>query len=411
MKEMIDLLKQHPEMPSRDVARILGLNKEEIVKHYSAIQSIAEDIFSSDRYTLLTLNLLSSDAFVIEDLLMGKRVAPLILEIHPGRECQGKCEFCFSHEIDYEDAIPCSISSYLEAVVRSREMGVREVWFSGGKEPLTNPDTPALIAACNSLGFGTRLYTNGLLLDKYVSKSVLGSSQVRISLNAPDQETYEKIFGMNGSFVTVLDNITRLIKYRNTHNGPVNVSLSMIIQSANYDKIGEFVDLAESLGVDSVQFRFDSVNRLPPLTSPQKESIMQQMDELEKDPPSIGLDFRGFKEGEASGGLLPRLGKPKVCRAGLMKRAIDPFGNVWFCEFSSHPAFRFDRQNLMYGNIMHESISVIFHETSNCRFPVCLLCQAHEYGLNILLEKLEDDIDYGVRPYQQPIRKRRQASF
>lgn len=405
-EEVAILLKHHPDMLSETIMNRLNIDIDELLDAYSEIQN-SSDVDNRSRFISLSSDLLSSHSKLIEALLCGDRIAPLILEIHPGRECQGACEFCFSHEIDYEVAESCSLFQYTIALMKCKELGVKEIWFSGGKEPLTNPDTPVLIAYCNDLGFSTRLYTNGVLLDKYVCKHIMRSSQVRISLNAPDEKTYREVFGANGSFDSVVDNIERLVRYKDETNSSVRIVVSMVVHPANYDKIEEFVYLVECLGADLVQLRLDSIGRIPSLSRSQETIVIDQVNDLVRFTPRIELDYRGILDGELeSGKLLPFLKRPELCRAGLLKRAIDPFGGVWYCEFSSHPAFRFDNRHLECGNIMHESIEDIFRRMSFHRYPICKFCQAHEHGLNVLFEKLVFDIKCGIMPSQQPWSRR-----
>ncbi|MFC2013245.1 hypothetical protein ACFLUE_03045 [Chloroflexota bacterium] len=115
--------------------------------------------------------------------------------------------------------------------------------------------------------------------------------------------------------------------------------------------------------------------------------------------------FGGVVEGEFESRFpqfLPGLSKPAFCRAGLLKRGLNPYGAVYYCEFSSHPWLQMESSHLRLGDINQKDLGDILRSNTGKYPPVCPLCQAHEYGLNITLERIEKDLKYGIPIERQP---------
>jgi MoaA/NifB/PqqE/SkfB family radical SAM enzyme len=181
--------------------------------------------------------------------------------------------------------------------------------------------------------------------------------------------------------------------------------MSQILQPLNHHEIVAFCELGKRLGVDSVHFRLEAMGMVRDFTEAEKQSMLSQIAALKNDGAGIVLDVRGVAEGEFESRqtqFLPRLRKPTLCRAGLLKRGLNPYGALYNCEFSSHPRFRIDCAHCRLGNVKEESIQDILRSAVK-KFPAtCKLCQAHEYGLNITLERIQRDLEYGIPINRQP---------
>jgi MoaA/NifB/PqqE/SkfB family radical SAM enzyme len=415
-------LAEHPDMSSEEIAMQLGLSRDELLACYDAIRDNQEyqrnviEKSVAPRFTQETSDLITRYDEYLTKILGGEEVFPLILEFHPGSICNSQCGFCFSHNWEYgeyllgEDVI--GEKDVLQAFAQCRQNGVEEVWFSGGKEPFINPRTPAYIRAANDLGLRTRVYTNGISLKKEARESVLDSYQIRISFSAATPGTYQKVQfpkrtekQAEAIFYKVIDNIADLVRLKKERGKQIRIGMSQILQPLNHHEIVSFVELGKRLGVDSVHLRLEAMGMVRDFTEAEKQSMLSQITELRKDSIGIALDIRGVAEGEFESRqtqFLPKLRKPTLCRAGLLKRGMNPYGAIYNCEFSSHPRFRIDCAHCHLGNIREESIQDILRRAVK-KFPAtCQLCQAHEYGLNITLEKIQRDLDYGIPINRQP---------
>ncbi|HEB73268.1 MAG TPA: radical SAM protein [Nitrospirae bacterium] len=99
--------------------------------------------------------------------------------------------------------------------------------------------------------------TNGNLLTKDIVEVVRVSkfARVNVSLNSPDERTYELIM-KGGSYNKVLNGVRSLVKARDDSKAnSFKVSLSMILTEDTLGESEDFITLGENLGVDEVIIR------------------------------------------------------------------------------------------------------------------------------------------------------------
>jgi len=341
-----------------------------------------------DRYEIETKRLFDQYGDEVDDLLSGKRVFPVIQEIHPGSICNNKCVFCFSDSFEYaksEDQEPLNLLEVCGYLNQLKAGGTKEVWFSGGKEPLMNKFTPSMIEWAVNLGFVTKLYTNGCLMNDDVIAKINGCSQVRISMNAGTERTYSRLCGANRSFYEAWDNISKIVRKRNSTGTNTKICVSFLLLKENYNELERFVYLAAHYEVDEVHIRKDTVNKMPIFSQKEVDEIREMR---ERFPDDIVVDFRGLEEGELeTDELLPKMEKPELCRAGIFKRGMNPFGKVFHCELCSHPFFNGKNAHLVIGDARIDSLETIYRRASGKYPQLCEVCQPHEVGINIALER------------------------
>jgi TDP-4-amino-4,6-dideoxy-D-glucose deaminase len=415
-------LADHPDMSSEEIAEKFGLSREELLECYDTIQNdkklqnLIIEMSVAPRLTSAASNLLTEHCSYLTDILSGQKVFPLILEFHPGPICNSQCGFCFSDNWDYAEYLHeeelISRDRVKEIFNECRQNGVKEIWFSGGKEPFVNPLTPEYIRMANQMGFMTRVYTNGIAMMRKAQESILDSYQVRISCSGATPSTYNKVQfpklsqkQADGAYNRVIENIASLVRLKKEKNKNVRIGISQILQPLNHNEILEFANLGRSLGVDSIHLRLEAMGMVRDFTEYEKEIMLSQITELREIHDGIELDIRGVAEGEFESRetqFLPRLSKPTLCRAGLLKRGMNPYGALYYCEFSSHPRFRIDCAHCRLGNLKQENLEDILRRNVDKYPPTCSLCQAHEYGLNITLGKIQRDMEYGIPINRQP---------
>lgn len=561
--DVYELLLNHPEMASEDIADYLKITKEELVGIYRYIadrEGLRRPLVENSRYRNHTIPMREMLRYKsrIERIIRGETVYPVILEMHLGPFCTSDCVMCFSHGSDYQQAVSnrahTGIKHYREmlgkektslqagkaadpkslrqttalvmkilavigadeprrqvtgprleealavftdidaAVTRGQAVsvddlqraidvlgrvqetllpfkeeltldeivalltdakanGTEEIWFSGGREPLTARTAVKAIAIATEMGFKVRLYTNGEMLgrffnekdeadpDRYV-RALLRCEQVRISMNAATPETYGKIHFPKplrpgdafanvhdkegaDAFPIVVENVARLIKERNDRRADpayaikprVKIALSQIIQPLNCHELTAFFDMARDLGADSIQIRAESVGAVAPFTQEQKENILAQVRGLTRQK-ELGLfgdlefDLRGLSAedldaSKQSEQFLTGMRKASLCRAGAFKRGINPWGVVYNCEYSMHPQNASDEEyrknGTEIGDLRKEPFGAVMDRMAGrALLNRCPQCQAHEYGMNITLEKFVRDTRYGIPVTDQP---------
>jgi predicted dehydrogenase/MoaA/NifB/PqqE/SkfB family radical SAM enzyme/guanylate kinase len=458
------ILLDHPEMASEDIANYLKLTKEQLLEIYSYISRQKAFrrllIYNSPyrSYTNPLVNMLQYRTR-IEKIIKGEPVYPVILEIHLGPYCNSNCAMCFSHGTEYLQAIAnkehkkdrpdihrelLDLDKIKVLLEDCKLNGVEEIWFSGGKEPLTRGKTAVeAIRMANEMGFKTRVYTNGEFLDTHGAMEVLlDCEQVRISMNAATSETYDKIHfpesldkndpfynvhnrAGKGVFERVKRNVEELVILRNSRRDDANcakkpkvkIAISQIIQPLNYHEFTQFFEMAYAMGIDSVQMRAESVGMTRPFTEEEKLSIISQKHGLERrrdlrEFDGMEFDLRGFNREDLDASkdteqFLTGMRKASLCRAGAFKRGINPWGIVYNCEYSMHPQNAKDPDyyelGTVIGDLRENSFSQIIDQMGGVfLLNKCPRCQAHEYGMNITLEKLARDYQYGINVSQQP---------
>lgn len=128
---------------------------------------------------------------------------PITCEIDPSNRCQNNCNFCMYADYRQNNAM-LELGAYEDLLEDLKAMGTKSITFTGGGEPLTNPDFDRMVLLAKDADFKIGLITNGILLDTIATADLF--EFVRVSLDAATSETYRKIKG-NGYFERVLDNI------------------------------------------------------------------------------------------------------------------------------------------------------------------------------------------------------------
>ena len=187
----------------------------------------------------------------IEKLNKGEFVAPISCEIDPSNACNLKCGFCMFGEWRKDHHEHLNLETYISLVGELQRMGTKSITFTGGGEPLMNPDFNLMVSIAKSLGFQIGLVTNGVLLNKV--KNLEDFLFIRVSLDAHNREDYKKVKGVD-CFDTVLDNIT---------NGLLRnkiIGLSYVVGPDNNKDLQNAEDLANELGVCYLQMKPSYVN-------------------------------------------------------------------------------------------------------------------------------------------------------
>ncbi|MFC2013246.1 radical SAM protein [Chloroflexota bacterium] len=311
---VVQELLEHPDFSSERIAERLGLSREELLECYDIIRSNKElqhiiiENSKSPRLTKTTSDLITAHKYYLVRILSGEEIYPLILEFHPGPVCQCQCKFCFSTGYDYGEYTkaekPISRNRVLEIFDECRQNGVEQIWFSGGKEPLTNPLTPQYLRSANEMGFKTRLYTNGISMNKHVQEIILDCQHIRIGINGVKPPTYNRIHfpqksrrQISGVFDRILANMCSLVSLKRENGKSVKIGIGLILQPGNYDEMVDFADLGCRLGVDSVHFRLETIGMVRDFTSYERDTIRSQITELTRRNYGIELDIRGGSGG------------------------------------------------------------------------------------------------------------------
>jgi MoaA/NifB/PqqE/SkfB family radical SAM enzyme len=149
-----------------------------------------------------------------------------------------------------------------EKIVELIPKYVKQIDFSHRGDPTMNPGFPEMVNYAQKKGFVTDLYTNGLILDRYIERLVeCGLTTLRVDLDGARKESYEK-YRIGSNFQKVKDNVQKLVKARSRSKKkcPEKIYLISVVSSFNEDEIQEMQDMARALGVDGIMFKSAIIN-------------------------------------------------------------------------------------------------------------------------------------------------------
>ena len=170
-------------------------------------------------------------------------------EIDPSNRCQNFCEFCYFK--DKRDLSDMSLEMFVKITDELKNAGVQTITFTGGGEPLVNPEFSKMSMVAIEKGFRIGLITNGIALNGILDIASYFTF-IRVSLDAATKETYEKIKHTD-YFDTVLENIRKAVN-------KTDVGISFVVCKENVHEAENAYYLAKGLGVKYIQFKPDNKN-------------------------------------------------------------------------------------------------------------------------------------------------------
>lgn len=224
---------------------------------------------------------------------------------------------------------------------------VRQFKLTGG-EPTLHPDLADLLRHINALGIPFTLFSNGRWQDGDGLLALLSSLEccegLLISLHGPDAPTHEAFSGVVGSFAQTTATVCRAVE------AGLDVSLSMVINRLNFDRIEATLDLAMRLGANHLV-----VNRLlGPLAdgrlshrlTPQASHLRQAMLTVER----LRMHGRPIRFGNC----IPQCFEPsssRGCTAGRSFATVDPWGRLRPCNHAP----------VIAGDLNTQSVEEVWH--------------------------------------------------
>ncbi len=193
--------------------------------------------------------------------------APVDLRVNRGpervilshdRSCNISCPSCRTDLIN----LPHHETEHLNEVFQTHLLSLvrqaAQIKVTGSGDPFGSRHFRHVIARLTGSGPPRRriqLHTNGLLANERAWND-LGLwdnvSSVWVSVDATDPETYA-VLRRGGDFATLIGNL-RFLGVLRQRGAIDSLRLDFVVQQANYDEMGDFVDLAQRIGADGVYF-------------------------------------------------------------------------------------------------------------------------------------------------------------
>lgn len=179
---------------------------------------------------------------------------PINLNLLITKKCNANCVHCCASANETTEEITLENTKKIVDIARKND--VFYFVITGG-EPLTHTHFWDILDLIKD-EFGIILNTNGTLIDDKTAKrlSEYDIASIHISLDAPNEDIYERQRGNTTKLSEVICGIKNLVKYN------ANVTTKFIITNINKDYLEEVIKLSESLGVKRMSLAwFKSVGR------------------------------------------------------------------------------------------------------------------------------------------------------
>lgn len=322
-------------------------------------------------------------------------VKPDMIELHLTNFCNHACSWCVADEIrknnwhfSYENA---------EKLIRELgEMKLKTLIFSGGGDPFMFKGVEKLLELSHSFGIANNLITNGFgLNEKNIPIVAKTCELIRISIDAGNKETHNLIHrpknNKQDNFDVITEKVSRLVKEVKDNNYEANVMLTFVVVDESYDSVSDFLELAEKLGVHSVDFKTNHF-----WSAKRKQEVYSKVLELVNGKErsfNISIEYPKSRVGEIS---------EEIWSTFLISGIIEANGALYPC------CHRSPEPNWYMGNVLEsnfteawtgvtrkEIMKKVMNEHRSC--PTCIDTNytrainkyVEKYGLEILYKKNE----------------------
>ena len=269
---------------------------------------------------------------------------PLYVSWNYTYACNFNCNHCYSRAASYP--VELSTRQYENVVNQIIEARVFKVGLGGG-EPLIRRDCLDIIARLSNAGVDTNVTTNGWLVDDFMSEKLAASglNTLYVSLDNTDEVEHDNFRNKNGSYKKAIQAMKSSVKHG------ISVQLSTVVTSVNFDKLAYFVEIAEQIGINGIEFK-----RFRPsgngLKSKKKYLLLEAQEQLLRDEVSrlqerykvnIALIYGAESDGGVDSG----------CPCGTKSICIRPNGDVSPCAYGE----------TVIGNLIQQSLAEIWQKS------------------------------------------------
>lgn len=295
-------------------------------------------------------------------------------QIEVTSRCNFKCVTCKHGYNEYGEDLPTSIcNSLIKEIIPGLDM----LELQGTGESLLCDTTEKFIYAAAENGTEVTLITNGSLLTEEMMKLIISAgTQLVISFDGPDKETYSAHRPV-GNFELIVQNIQRINEIRNsTSYTGFSIVVNMVLTQLNQNEIPNMIKLLGDIGVD---FLFVSEvrecmpdsevwNKVNLLSRSLEADFQSMISNCEKLARQKGIGF-AFNPNVKPNGI-----KKKACEAPWNHIFVSSNGNVSVCcELTK--SFGNLHQNSLSEILSNEALHAFQYNMLNGLYdPHCLNC-------------------------------------
>lgn len=292
---------------------------------------------------------------IIDALIAGRNPFPVSCEIDPSNLCNHDCSWCYfgnSRKVNKMNLEKGVLFKVIDALSRGK---TKSVTFTGGGEPLFNPATIDAISQAYVKGIRVGLVTNGGLLDKEKSKTIISCCDfVRISLDAGDEQSYNRLHRPRNpkvdNFETILENLRILVSLRRKLKKNITIGVGFLIHRENYRKLPILAEKLKKIGIDYLQVR--------PIFMPHDSSLTKVWSiagkEIQKTLSFSDKKFYVFPINQRYHEIISKEKNYQRCYIHNLLAIVGAEGNVYMCSlFRGNDKFSF-------GNLYSQSFTEIW---------------------------------------------------
>jgi len=190
---------------------------------------------------------------VIETVSLKKKRWRL-LQVESSLACNLRCIMCPWRQVSREAENHGIMSPHVWESIRPHLKDVRSIDFTGGGEPLLQPQLVKWISEATSAGCETGILTNGFFLKREMAQKLIqaGLDWICVSMDGATAEVYETI-RIGSDFKRVCENLSNIAEMR---LGKIpKTMINFVLMPINFHQIEDMVRLAKHLGVDQINFK------------------------------------------------------------------------------------------------------------------------------------------------------------
>lgn len=189
----------------------------------------------------------------------GKPQPPYTIELIPTNRCNFNCKSCWRQSISKKEVEKTyneelSNERLLNLIDEAAEIGVKEITFVGGGEPLCRDITLELMKKIRSYNIEGDLVTNGSLLTKKIIMTLIdiGWTRAKFSIDGSNPKLQDKLRGKK-CFRKIIKNITLLSKLKKKLNKDLpKIGFNVVVSNQNYKDLPGILKLAYKTGCNEV---------------------------------------------------------------------------------------------------------------------------------------------------------------
>lgn len=193
---------------------------------------------------------------------------PVSIVIDTTLLCNNNCYFCWRKNKPeylkkiskkYKKSMTMPFSTYKKIIDDIAKYDCARILSLCGPmgEPMMNKNIVKFYSYAYKTGHFNELTanTNGLALDKHNIKELLNSlTELSISVDSINPDTYEKIHGNGETLPTVINNIKKCIEIKKKYNCKAKIVCRFTENDLNKGEFPEFKEFFKNLGVDSINY-------------------------------------------------------------------------------------------------------------------------------------------------------------